>query len=155
MFSDLVETTRSSETLLLSAAALANVTSVEPNAVWTVLNMGTAGCLIEAVRRNGTASSVFLQEQTATLLANMSAVPETRPHMAANRAVVALLCFLQVRHSPLQPVPEILAAERLQHKAAIALSRYKPREQGFFGSFISKSHTHIYIRKKNTKTLNE
>jgi hypothetical protein len=86
--------------------------------------MGTAGSLIEAVRKNGTKSSVFLQEQTATLLANMAAVPEARPHMAANHAVIALLCFLQVRHSPLQRVPEILAAERLQHKTAIALSRY-------------------------------
>lgn len=120
---DLVETTQSSETLLLSAAALANMTFMEPNAIWTILNMGTAGSLIEAVRKNGTRSSVFLQEQTATLLANMSVVPEARPHMAANHAVIALLCFLQVRHSPLQRVPEILAAERLQHKTAIALSR--------------------------------
>ncbi|XP_015380018.1 PREDICTED: protein inscuteable homolog [Diuraphis noxia] len=119
----LVETTQSSETLLLSSAALANITFMEPNAIWTILNMGTAGSLIEAVRKNGTKSSVFLQEQTATLLANMAAVPEARPHMAANHAVVALLCFLQVRHSPLQRVPEILAAERLQHKTAIALSR--------------------------------
>ncbi|XP_025411976.1 protein inscuteable homolog isoform X2 [Sipha flava] len=119
----LVETTHSSETLLLSAAALANITFMEPNAIWTILNMGTAGSLIEAVRKNGTKSSVFLQEQTATLLANMAAVPETRPHMAANHAVIALLCFLQVRHSPLQRIPEILAAERLQHKTAIALSR--------------------------------
>ncbi|XP_050431428.1 protein inscuteable homolog [Adelges cooleyi] len=119
----LIETTKSMETLLLSAAALANITIMETSAVWTILNMGTAGSLIEAVRKCGTRASVFLQEQTATLLANMAAVPETWPHMAENHAVVALLCFLQVRHSPLQRVPEILAAERLQHKTAIALSR--------------------------------
>lgn len=119
-----METTQSAETLLLSAAALANMTFMEPNnAVWAILKKGTAGSLIEAVRKTGTGASVFLQEQTATLLANMAVVPETRPHMAANHAVVALLCFLQVRHSPLQRVPEMLAAERLQHKTAIALSR--------------------------------
>ncbi|VVC30242.1 Hypothetical protein CINCED_3A021057 [Cinara cedri] len=120
----LIETTESAEMLLLSAAALANITFMEPNnAVWTILKNGTAGSLIEAVRKTGTGASVFLQEQTATLLANMAVVPETRPYMAANHAVVALLCFLQVRRSPLQRVPEMLAAERLQHKTAIALSR--------------------------------
>lgn len=120
---DLVESTRSEETLLLSAAALANMTGLEPDATWAALNADTAGTLVEAVRRRGAGSSVFLREQTAAVLANMAIVPEARPRMAADHAVVALLCFLQVRHSPLQRVPEILAAERLQHKTAIALSR--------------------------------
>lgn len=53
----------------------------------------------------------------------MAAIPEARGHLAQQRAVAALLCFLQIRHSPLQKRPEIAAAERLQQRTAIALSR--------------------------------
>ncbi|XP_069679200.1 protein inscuteable homolog [Periplaneta americana] len=115
--------TASCETLLLSAAALANLTFMEPRTVWPLLEQGSAGKLLQAVKRRGPKVSVFLQEQAATLLANMAAVPESRPHLAEQRAVVALLCFLQIRHSPLQRAPEIAAAERVQQKSAIALSR--------------------------------
>ncbi|GLH06938.1 Inscuteable protein [Gryllus bimaculatus] len=121
--SGLAERTSCAETLLLSAAALANVTHMEPRAVWELLAAGSAGRLLRAVRRLGAAASVFLQEQAAALLAAMAAVPESRARLAHERAVVALLCFLQVRASPLQDQPEIAAAERLQHKSAIALSR--------------------------------
>lgn len=119
----LASTTASCETLLLSAAALANLTFMEPRTVWPLLEQGTAGKLLQAVKRQGPKVSVFLQEQAATLIANMAAVPESRPHLAEQRAVVALLCFLQIRHSPLQRAPEIAAAERVQQKSAIALSR--------------------------------
>lgn len=73
----------------------------------------------------------MLQEQAAGLLANMAAVPEVRPHLAQHRAVIALVCFLQVRHSPVQSSAQIAAAERLQHKSAIALSRFVTRQQSF------------------------
>jgi len=96
---------------------------MEPRTVWPLLEEGTAGKLLQAVKRRGPKVSVFLQEQAATVIANMAAVPESRPHLAEQRAVVALLCFLQVRHSPLQRAPEIAAAERVQQKSAIALSR--------------------------------
>nr|CAD7264000.1 unnamed protein product [Timema shepardi] len=120
----LVSTTRSDETLLLSAAALANLTFMEPQAVWPLLDCSTAGELLQSVKLRGPHASVFLQEQAATLLANMAAVPESRPYLAEQRAVVGLLCFLQIRHSPLQRAPEIAAAERVQQKSAIAISRY-------------------------------
>jgi hypothetical protein len=122
-FPGLAATTASCETLLLSAAALANLTFMEPRTVWPLLEEGTAGKLLQAVKRRGPKVSVFLQEQAATVIANMAAVPESRPHLAEQRAVVALLCFLQIRHSPLQRAPEIAAAERVQQKSAIALSR--------------------------------
>uniref|UniRef100_A0A8D9AB09 Protein inscuteable homolog n=1 Tax=Cacopsylla melanoneura TaxID=428564 RepID=A0A8D9AB09_9HEMI len=112
-----------SETLLLISAALANLSFMEPKAVWSLQQHNSIGILLTAVRKLATRASVFLQEQTATLIANMAAVPEVRPSLAQARAVVALLCFLQTRASPLQRAPEILAAERLQHKSAIALSR--------------------------------
>ncbi|KAI5732661.1 hypothetical protein M8J76_002893 [Diaphorina citri] len=112
-----------SETLLLISAALANLSFMEPKAVWSMTQHNSIGILLTAVRKLATRASVFLQEQTATLIANMAAVPEARPSLAQARAVVALLCFLQTRASPLQRAPEIMAAERLQHKSAIALSR--------------------------------
>nr|CAD7461562.1 unnamed protein product [Timema tahoe] len=119
----LVSNTRSDETLLLSAAALANLTFMEPQAVWPLLDCSTAGELLQSVKLRGPQASVFLQEQAATLLANMAAVPESRPYLAEQRAVVGLLCFLQIRHSPLQRAAEIAAAERVQQKSAIAISR--------------------------------
>ncbi|KAL0272723.1 UNVERIFIED_CONTAM: hypothetical protein PYX00_005585 [Menopon gallinae] len=119
----IVKDCKSSETLLLSAAALANLTFMEPRTVWPLVEYQTAKILLSAVRRQGPKVSVFIQEQAATVIANMASVPECRKHLAENRAVVALLCFLQIRHSPFQRVPEIAAAERVQQKSAIALSR--------------------------------
>lgn len=149
MLSGIVKDCKSSETLLLTAAALANLTFMEPRTVWPLVEYQTAkillsvrACVIsdqsgysessllilhiyfQAVRRQGPKVSVFIQEQAATVIANMASVPECRKHLAENRAVVALLCFLQIRHSPFQRVPEIAAAERVQQKSAIALSRY-------------------------------
>ena len=77
----------------------------------------------QSVRSQGAKVSVFIQEQAATVIANMASIPECRKHLAEHRAVVALLCFLQIRHSPLQRAAEITAAERVQQKSAIALSR--------------------------------
>ncbi|KAE8752646.1 hypothetical protein FOCC_FOCC000768 [Frankliniella occidentalis] len=119
----LVRGASSGEVLLLGAAALAHLSYVESSAVWPLLTAGAPGAVLQAVRAQGARCSVFLQEQAATLVANMSAVPEARAELAAERAVVALLCFLQLRPSPLQRAADIAAAERVQHKAAIALSR--------------------------------
>lgn len=110
---------------------MANITFIEPQAVFVLLQIDTARCLLTAVRNLGVRASVFLQEQVATLIANMAAVPETRPHLAQHRAVGALLCFLQVKHSPIQTAAEIAAAERLQHKSAIALSRLENKSTRF------------------------
>ena len=123
-------TTHSDETLLLCTAALANLTSLESStAVWSLLEHRTAATVLSAVRRRGTSASVFLQEQAATLVANMAAVPETRPRLADERAVAALLCFLQPSvnisaNAFSTRSAEAAAAARVQQKAAIALSRY-------------------------------
>ncbi|XP_039295367.1 uncharacterized protein LOC111052039 [Nilaparvata lugens] len=119
----MVSNTTDSTTLLLCAAALSHLTQLEPQSIWTMMANSTVGTLLLAIRRQGPYASVFLREQAAGLLANMAAVAEARTHLTEHRAVVALLCFLQVRHSPLQHAAEISAAERLQHKSAIALSR--------------------------------
>ncbi|XP_049766335.1 protein inscuteable homolog [Schistocerca cancellata] len=111
------------QTLLLVAAALANMSHLEPRCVWPLLEYSTIGHLLAAVRSQGPNAPVFLREQTATLLANVAAVPETRHSLASQGATLALVCFLQVRSCPLQTGAEITAAERLQQKSAIALSR--------------------------------
>ncbi|KAF4520776.1 hypothetical protein B566_EDAN011428 [Ephemera danica] len=117
---------KSTETLLLALAALTNLSFLEPRrCVAALVQCEAAERILTAVRRAEHASSVlFVHEQAATLIANMAAIPEARNHLAeGGRAVVALLCFLQVRSSPLQRAAEISAAERVQQKSAIALSR--------------------------------
>lgn len=106
---------------------MANISFIEPQAVFIVAKLGTLSCLLTAVRKLGVRASIFLQEQVATLIANMAAEPKTRPYLAQHRAIGALLCFLQVKHFPLQTEAEMAAAERLQHKSAVALSRYVPK----------------------------
>lgn len=106
------------------AAALANISFIEPQAFFILLKLDTPSCLLTAVRKLGIRASIFLQEQVATLIANMAAVSETRPYLAQSRAVGALLCFLQMKRSPVQTVAETAAAKRLQHKSAVALSRF-------------------------------
>jgi hypothetical protein len=119
----LIKEKPSREMLLLCAAALANISWAEPRSVWPLVQFSSVGVLLTAVRRQGPKACVFLREQAATLLANMSAVAEVRQHITQHRAVPALLCFLQVSHSPLQSQAEVGAAYRVQHKSAIALSR--------------------------------
>lgn len=117
--------TKKGESLLLALAALTNLSFLEPRqCVMLLVQMGAVNQILAAVR-SGVSTSLFVQEQAATLLANMAAVPEARTELAeSGNAVVALLCFLQIRSSPLQRAPEISAAERVQQKSAIALSRY-------------------------------
>ena len=118
---------------------------MEPRTVWPLLEHCTAGKLLQAVKKKGPKVSVFLQEQAATLIANMAAVPESRPHLADQRAVVALLCFLQIRHSPLQRAPEIAAAERVQQKSAIALSRYVKFTRHIMSQKTCSYKLHIFL----------
>ncbi|XP_059481014.1 protein inscuteable homolog [Neocloeon triangulifer] len=122
--SQLASETKKGESLLLALAALTNLSFLEPRqCVMLLVQKGVTNKLLNAVR-SGVSTSLFVQEQAATLLANMAAVAEARAELAeSGRAVVALLCFLQIRSSPLQRAPEISAAERVQQKSAIALSR--------------------------------
>ncbi|CAH1393674.1 unnamed protein product [Nezara viridula] len=119
----LISQSQSSEMLLLCAAALANISCIEPKSIWPLVYCSSTGTLLKAVRILGPKASIFLKEQAVTLLANMSGVKEILPHLTQNRAVPALLCFLQVSLSPLQSSAEKDATFRVQHKAVIALSR--------------------------------
>lgn len=109
--------TKCCQNLLLCAAALANLTSMNTRCVKYVLLQNTVRALFEAVRRRGSNASVYLLEQVATLLANISASEEARRQLTKERAAAVLLCFLQYSGSGED------VEKRLQQKAVIALSR--------------------------------
>ncbi|XP_023942718.1 uncharacterized protein LOC112049150 [Bicyclus anynana] len=80
--------------------------------------------LLDAVKRRGPNISVFLQEQTASLLASLSRVPRCVLLLSrASVASVALVCFVRAV-SPLAPRrAEQRAQHRLHCHAAEAISR--------------------------------
>ncbi|CAH2207893.1 jg6036 [Pararge aegeria aegeria] len=80
--------------------------------------------LLDAVKRRGPNISVFLQEQTASLLASLSRVPRCVLLLSrVSSASVALVCFVR----PVSPVAPRRAEQRAQHRlhchAAEAISR--------------------------------
>lgn len=110
------------ETLLLSTAALANLTFSHVEAVPLMAKHNTAKVLVHATGARKDLS-VFIQDQIATILANMAAVFSVRPDIVSHGALVTLVGFLQLRPSPLQRPAEVTASERVLKKSAIALSR--------------------------------
>lgn len=113
----LASSTKCCQNLLLCTAALANLTSINSRCVKYILLQNTIRVLFEAVRRRGSRASVYLLEQVATLLANISANEEARKQLTKERASAVLLCFLQCSGSGED------VEKRLQQKAMIALSR--------------------------------
>ncbi|XP_057366558.1 uncharacterized protein LOC130687404 [Daphnia carinata] len=119
---ELSSQTETEETLLLSTAALANLTFSHSEAVQLMAKYRTAQVLVQAsgLRKD---LSVFIQDQIATILANMAAVYSARAELVSHGALVTLVSFLQLRPSPMQRPAEVTASERVLKKSAIALSR--------------------------------
>ncbi|XP_043198282.1 protein inscuteable homolog [Amphibalanus amphitrite] len=123
----LAATTDSVETLLLASAALANLTFLNIGAVRLLLHNGAAKVLVQATR-NADTCSLFLKDQVATILANMASVTECHEEVLRSGGLSALLSFLEERPAGGQRAePAVQAAERVQQKAAIALSRLSVR----------------------------
>ncbi|XP_050303501.1 protein inscuteable homolog isoform X2 [Anthonomus grandis grandis] len=113
--------TKCCQNLLLCAAALANLSSINQTCIPDLVRYETAPVLLTAVKQRGPMASVYLYEQVATLLANMSALEAARDQLTDYEAVAALLHFLR---PPLVAVPNEQDVERrLQQKSVIALSR--------------------------------
>ncbi|XP_044757191.1 protein inscuteable homolog [Coccinella septempunctata] len=112
-----LKTTKCCQNLLLCIAALANVSAMD--AATTIKYIMNENCVSEILktiqRRNDI--SVYVLEQVASLIANVSAIEATRSALIDIRAPVALVCFLQVKN-----VDETIE-KRLQQKVMIALSR--------------------------------
>ncbi|XP_072945530.1 uncharacterized protein insc [Epargyreus clarus] len=80
--------------------------------------------LLDAVKRRGPNISVFLQEQTASLLASLSRVPRCVLSLSRLRAAsVALLCFTRAAPALAPRNAELRAQARLHCHAVEAISR--------------------------------
>lgn len=105
------------QNLLLCAAALANLTTMCPTSVRYVLKNNTTKNLLDAVKRRGPRTSVYLLEQIATLIANVSAIDDGKDELVNCEATTLLLCLLQTSYI------EEDVIKRLQQKSIIALSK--------------------------------
>lgn len=112
-----IASTKCCQNLLLCTAALANLTSMNTRCVRYVLQQNAIRIVFEAVKNRGVRASVYLLEQVATLLANISANEEARRQLTKERAAAILLCFLRGSEKGED------VEKRLQQKAVIALSR--------------------------------
>ncbi|KAL3276535.1 hypothetical protein HHI36_011910 [Cryptolaemus montrouzieri] len=112
-----LKNTRCCQNLLLCAAALSNLSAMDThNCIKYLISQKSIEELLKAIehRRN---TSVYVLEQVASLIANVSSIDSARKHLIEIRAPAALMCFLQVKN-----VGENVE-KRLQQKAMIALSR--------------------------------
>lgn len=112
-----MSTTKCCQNLLLCAAALANLTAMDSKCIKHVLQLNTLSIIFEAVRQRGPRASIYLLEQVATLVANLSSVEEGRKQLTEQKAPSSLLCFLRAGDSGED------VEKRLQQRAIIALSR--------------------------------
>lgn len=115
-----LSTTRCCQNLLLCTAALANITSMNPKCIRHILHQNTVKILLETVQKRGPHASLYLLEQVATLLANISSSEEVRKRLVELRAPAVLLLFLQSVGGANKAEE---AEKRMQQKAIIALSR--------------------------------
>ena len=111
------------ETFLLVTAALANLTFMSPLSSAAMKRCGTPEALVKAVRRSPF-TTMFAKDQVVTVLANMAANTNCRHDIEAMDGVGFLLAMLETKLTNILAPAELSAAERVQKKAAIALSRY-------------------------------
>nr|CAH7744602.1 unnamed protein product [Callosobruchus chinensis] len=112
--------TKCCQNLLLCTAALANLSAMDPEAAKYMVRYHTILHLVECVK---TKVSVYLLEQVATLVANISSSELARKHLIELRTPSLLLQFLRVQY-------EEDATKRLQQKSVIALSRLCGTKEG-------------------------
>lgn len=117
----LAATTDSAESLLMASAALANLTFLNIGAVRLLQHNGSAGVLCAALSANSHCS-MFVKDQTATVLANMASIVECHADLLRGGALDTLLALLHVGVSGVDAATAA-AAERVLQKTAIALSR--------------------------------
>jgi len=110
------------ETFLLVTAALANLTFMSPLSSAAMKRCGTPEALVKAVQRSPF-TTLFAKDQVVTVLANMAANANCRHSIEAINGVGFLLSMLETKVKSLKTQAELSAAERVQKKSAIALSR--------------------------------
>ncbi|CAG5134128.1 unnamed protein product, partial [Candidula unifasciata] len=118
----LCERTEGHETFLLSAAAIANITFIDPSACGVLQEMKAPQLLIKACMCRK-ARSLFAKDQIATILANMAAIAGCQECIRHCGGLDLLVSFLHQKPCLLSSTAERSACERVQQKAAIALMR--------------------------------
>ncbi|GFN84627.1 inscuteable-like protein [Plakobranchus ocellatus] len=118
----LCERTEGHETFLLSAAAIANITFIDPSACGLLQEMRATQLLIKACMCRK-ARSLFAKDQVATVLANMAAVSGCQEGIRCCGGLDLLVSFLYQKPCLMSSAAERSACERVQQKAAIALMR--------------------------------
>lgn len=109
--------TKCCQNLLLCTAALANLSTMDSKCIKYMLHLNTVELLLEAVNKRGPCASIYLLEQVATLLANMTSLEAAKQQLVKLQSIPVLLYFLKTGS-----VGEDVE-KRLQQKAIIALSR--------------------------------
>ncbi|KAI4495547.1 hypothetical protein M0802_008559 [Mischocyttarus mexicanus] len=113
---NLIENVNSVETLLLTAAAL-NQISKSRKCADVIIKRDTVKKLLKSVKKSN-GGNVWLMQQVASLINELARLPEAREYLAKVRASVALVCFLRMR-----PLGLDLAYQHLETTAAAALIR--------------------------------
>ncbi|XP_047366162.1 uncharacterized protein LOC124955582 isoform X1 [Vespa velutina] len=113
---NLIENMNSEQTLLLTAAAL-NQISKSRKCADIIIRQDTVRNLLRSVKKSN-GGNVWLMQQVASLIGELARLPEAREYLAKARASVALVCFLRMRPPGLED-----AYQRLETTAAAALIR--------------------------------
>lgn len=113
---NLIENVNSEQTLLLTAAAL-NQISKSRKCADIIIRQDTIRNLLRSVKKSN-GGNVWLMQQVASLIGELARLPEAREYLAKARASVALVCFLRMRPPGLED-----AYQRLETTAAAALIR--------------------------------
>lgn len=119
---ELCRATKCSETFLLGSAALANLSFLSPLVLTAMSQMDTVSVLLNFLSHN-VQPSIYIQDQVATVLANMAARQDTRDLLLQCNLVHALLYLLAASPTNSQELAVMSATQRVQQKAAIAIGR--------------------------------
>ncbi|XP_052277363.1 protein inscuteable homolog [Dreissena polymorpha] len=119
---NLCHTTTSHETFLLGAAAIANITFMDSQTCDVLQGLDALKLLIHASGQPK-AKSLFVKDQIATILANMATTDLSRRDIISYNGIPLLIHYLEQRPADCRQDAEVSACERLQQKAAIALTR--------------------------------
>ena len=118
---ELCRNTRCDETFLLGSAALANLSFLSPLILTAMSSQDTVRTMLQYLSRT-VSPSIYIQDQVATIIANMAARQDTQESLHSSKLVNVLLYLLAA--SPTTDLLPVLAAtQRVQQKAAIAIGR--------------------------------
>lgn len=118
---DMCRNTKCAEAFLLSSAALANLSFLSPLILTAMSQMDTVSVLLSFLSHN-VSPSIYIQDQVATVLANMAARQDTRD-LLLNCDLVHVLLYLLAASPTKSELPVMAATQRVQQKAAISIGR--------------------------------